>query len=293
MNVTYGIQIAPKNDRYIEIAEKALAGMAEAANPGAFFVEFLPFLKHVPEWVPGAGFQRKAREWKAAVYEMRDAPFETAMRAIKEGTALPNFVSNIVSALETDSKDSLEQDLEIVKACAGMSYAEVQVKGQEELDRVLGHSRLPEFSDRKDLPYICAIVKELLRWAPVAPLGLPHMVTKDDEYNGYFIPAGTAIVGNTWAILHDPETFPNPSVFNPDRFIDPSRPEGRAPDFSPIDPLSVTFGYGRRVCPGRYMAEAQLFMSIACMLAVFDISRGVDEMGRLVEPKAEFTSGLI
>lgn len=43
MNVTYGIQIAPKNDRYIEIAEKALAGMAEAANPGAFFVEFLPF----------------------------------------------------------------------------------------------------------------------------------------------------------------------------------------------------------------------------------------------------------
>lgn len=41
------------------------------------------------------------------------------------------------------------------------------------------------------------------------------------------------------------------------------------------------------------MAEAQLFMSIACMLAVFDISRGVDEMGRLVEPKPEFTSGLI
>ncbi|KAG6888048.1 hypothetical protein C0995_010909 [Termitomyces sp. Mi166 len=136
MNVTYGIQIAPKNDRYIEIAEKALAGMAEAANPGAFFVEFLPFracvlldtdvmttdLK-VQEWVPGAGFQRKAREWKAAVYEMRDAPFEAAMRAIKDGTALPNFVSNIVSSLETESKGLLEQDLELVKACAGMSYA--------------------------------------------------------------------------------------------------------------------------------------------------------------------------
>ncbi|KAG5722656.1 O-methylsterigmatocystin oxidoreductase [Termitomyces sp. T112] len=314
MNVTYGIQIAPKNDRYIEIAEKALAGMAEAANPGAFFVEFLPFLKHVPEWVPGASFQRKAREWKAAVYEMRDAPFETAMCAIKKGTASPNFVSNVVSVLETESKDSLEQDLELVKACAGMSYAagtesamsalssfvlavllhpEVQTKGQEELDRVLGHTRLPEFSDRKDLPYICAIVKELLRWAPVAPLGLPHMVTQDDEYNGYFIPAGTAIVGNTWAILHDPKTFPNPSVFDPDRFLSSAGSEGRAPDFSPLDPLSVTFGYGRRVCPGRYMAEAQLFISVACMLAVFDISRGVDEMGKLVEPKAEFTSGLI
>ncbi|KAG6855532.1 hypothetical protein H0H87_001515, partial [Tephrocybe sp. NHM501043] len=329
MNVTYGIHIAPKNDRYITIAEKALGGMAEAANPGAFLVDLIPFLKHVPEWVPGAGFQRKAREWKAAVYEMRDAPFETALRAIKEGIASPNFVANLVSDLETESKSSLEQNLELIRACAGMSYAgnwyrerkknlahevtrslttlsalssfvlaillhpEVQIKAQEELDRVLGNSRLPEFSDRKDLPYICAIVKEVLRWSPVAPLGLPHMVTRDDEFNGFFIPAGTAIVGNTWAILHDPRTFPNPSIFNPDRFLEPNCPEGRSPDFSPLDPLSVAFGYGRRVCPGRYMAEAQLWISIACMLSVFDISRRVDEYGQLIEPRADFTSGLI
>ncbi|KAG6918792.1 hypothetical protein DXG01_011544 [Tephrocybe rancida] len=312
MNVTYGIHIAPKNDRYITIAEKALGGMAEAANPGAFLVDLLPFLKHIPEWVPGAGFQKKAREWKAAVYEMRDAPFETAMRAMKEGIATPNFVSNLVNDLESESKGSMKQDLELIKACAGMSYAagtestlsalssfvlaillhpEVQIKGQEELDRVLGTSRLPDFSDRKDLPYICAIVKEVL--SPVAPLGLPHMVTDNDEYNGFFIPAGTVIVGNTWAILHDPRTFPDPSVFNPDRFLDPNRPKGCSPDFSPLDPLSVTFGYGRRVCPGRYMAEAQLWISIACMLTVFDITCGFDDFGRSLEPKANFTSGLI
>ncbi|KAG6840387.1 hypothetical protein C0991_007048, partial [Blastosporella zonata] len=314
MNVTYGIHIAPKNDRYIEIAEKALAGMAEAANPGAFLVDLLPFLKHVPEWVPGAGFQRKAREWKAAVYEMRDAPFETAMRAIKKGVASPNVVSNLINDLETESTATLEDNFELIKACAGMSYAagtestlsalssfvlaillhpEVQVKAQEELDRVIGNSRLPEFSDRKDLPYICAIVKEVLRWSPVAPLGLPHMATSDDEYNGFFIPAGTAVIGNTWAILHDPRTFPNPDTFNPDRFLHSNNPEGCAPDFSPLDPLSVTFGYGRRICPGRYMAEAQLWISIACILSVFDIARGVDEMGNTVEPKAAFTSGLI
>ncbi|KAG6819914.1 hypothetical protein H0H93_007448 [Arthromyces matolae] len=320
MNVTYGIQIAPKNDRYVEIAEKALAGMAEAANPGAFLVEFLPFLKYIPEWVPGASFQRKAREWKDAVNEMRDAPFETAMQAIQNGTALPNFVSNVASEIENGSQISKEHEFETLRNCAGMSYAgafslnsaafdamsalssfvlavilhpEVQTRGQEELDRVTGHSRLPEFSDRKDLPYICAIVKEVLRWAPVAPLGLPHMTTNDDEYNGYFIPAGTAIIGNTWEILHDPRTFPNPSAFIPDRFLNPNHPEGRSPDFSPLDPLSVTFGYGRRVCPGRYMAEAQLFISIACILSVFDISRGVDDSGKPVEPIATFTSGLI
>ncbi|KAG6809378.1 hypothetical protein H0H92_000479 [Tricholoma furcatifolium] len=344
MNVTYGIRIAPKDDRYIAIAEKALAGMAEAANPGAFLVEFIPFrkslpsaltrmaterldsevhstLRHTPDlafsphvsrraWVPGAGFQRKAREWKAAVYEMRDAPFEAAMHAIQGGTASSNFVSNLVNDLESESTEALEKDLDLIKACAGMSYAawssfvlaillypEVQVKAQEELDRVLGHSRLPDFSDRIDLPYISAIVKEVLRWSPVAPLGLPHMVTNGDEYNGYFIPAGTAIVGNTWAILHDPNTYPNPSVFNPDRFLDPNptHPEGlgRGPDFSPLDPLSVTFGYGRRVCPGRFMAEAQLFISIACILSVFNITRKLDERGRPIDVQAAFTSGLI
>ncbi|KAF8066895.1 cytochrome P450 [Lyophyllum atratum] len=314
MNVTYGINIAPKGDRYITIAEKALGGMAEAANPGAFLVDLIPFLKHIPEWVPGAGFQRKAREWKEAVYEMRDAPFEAVMHAIKAGTASPSFVSNLVADLETESKDHLGKNIELVKACAGMAYAggtestlsalssfvlaviihpEVQTKGQAELDSVLGHSRLPDFSDRKSLPYIGAIVKEVLRWSPVAPLGLPHMVTNDDEYKGFFIPAGTTVVGNTWAILHDPDTFPNPSVFDPERFLAPSHDESHSPDFSPLDPLSVTFGYGRRICPGRYMAEAQLWISIACMLALFDISCDVDEMGRPFKPEPAFTSGLI
>ncbi|GLB41181.1 putative cytochrome p450 [Lyophyllum shimeji] len=311
MNVTYGIKIVPKNDRYITIAEKALAGMAEAANPGAFLVDLIPFLKHIPEWVPGAGFQRKAREWKDAVYEMRDAPFEAVTAAIKEGTASPSFVSNLVSELEAGSKDSLEKNIELVKACAGMAYAggtestlsalssfvlavilhpEVQAKGREELDRVLGHSRLPDFPDWASLPYVSAIVKEVLRWSPVAPLGLPHMATNDDEYRGCFIPAGTTIVGNTWAILHDPITFPDPSVFNPDRFLSANQQN----DLSPLDPLSVAFGYGRRICPGRYMAEAQLWISIACMLALFDIGCGVDEMGRpMPKPEMNFTSGLI
>ncbi|KAF5381630.1 hypothetical protein D9615_005548 [Tricholomella constricta] len=315
MNVTYGIKVAPKGDRFITIAEKALAGMAEAANPGAFLVDFLPFLKHIPEWVPGAGFQRKAREWKEAVYEMRDAPFETAMQAINAGRASASFVSNLMGDLESaESKDSPEKDVELVKACAGMSYAagtestlsalssfvlaivchpEVQAKGQEELDRVIGYTRLPDFSDRESLPYITAIVKELLRWSPVAPLGLPHMATNNDEYNGFFIPAGTTIVGNTWAILHNPITFPNPSVFNPDRFLVSGPHKGSSTDLSPLDPLSVTFGYGRRICPGRYLAEAQLWISIACMLAVFNISPGVDESGRKINPEPAFTSGLI
>jgi len=92
------------------------------------------------------------------------------------------------------------------------------------------------------------------------------------------------------AILRDPETYLEPDVFNPDRFLN----KANAGE-SHLDSLSATFGYGRRICPGRYMAEAQLWITIACMLAVFDIFPGseVDGMGRPVKTEARFTSGMI
>ena len=74
----------------------------------------------------------------------------------------------------------------------------VAKKAREELDRVLRGDRLPDFSDRENLPYISAIIKEVLRWGCPAPIGLPKQVMEDDTYNGYFIPAGATIVENLW-----------------------------------------------------------------------------------------------
>ena len=74
----------------------------------------------------------------------------------------------------------------------------VLAKAQVELDAVVGPHRLPEFEDMKSLPYICAIVKELLRWRVVVPLGVPHRSLEDDEYRGYFIPKGSLLVANIW-----------------------------------------------------------------------------------------------
>ena len=97
-------------------------------------------------------------------------------------------------------------------------YPEVQKKAQAEIDAVVGQNRLPEFRDRPSLPYINAVVKESLRWNLVAPLGrlfviiiiiatiltsskgVPHMSTAEDEYNGFYIPKGTIIMGNAWLV---------------------------------------------------------------------------------------------
>ena len=93
-------------------------------------------------------------------------------------------------------------------------YPEVQKKAQAEIDAVVGQNRLPDFHDRPSLPYINAIVKESSRWNIVLPFGrpfviiiitiltsseaIPHMSTTDDEYNGFFIPKGTIVIGNAW-----------------------------------------------------------------------------------------------
>ena len=79
-------------------------------------------------------------------------------------------------------------------------FPEVQRKAQEEIDRVIGTDRLPTFEDREDLPYVDAVVKEVLRWHPVAPMGVPHVSTEDDIYEGHFIPAGAIIMPNIWFV---------------------------------------------------------------------------------------------
>jgi cytochrome P450 len=77
-------------------------------------------------------------------------------------------------------------------------FPEAQQKGQEEIDRVIGKDRLPDFADRENLPYVNAIVQEVLRWHPVGPLAVAHVATEDDTYEGYFIPKGTLVIPNVW-----------------------------------------------------------------------------------------------
>lgn len=81
---------------------------------------------------------------------------------------------------------------------AMVQFPEAQKKAQCELDMVIGPDRLPEFADRDALPYVRALVKEVMRWHSVAPTAIAHRTVDKDEYKGYRIPAGSIIVPNSW-----------------------------------------------------------------------------------------------
>lgn len=83
MDVSYAIDISAKDDPYVFIAENALAGLNSASLHGAFLVEAIPLLRYIPAWFPGAGFQKKAREWKYYATKMFSEPFDV----VKERTA--------------------------------------------------------------------------------------------------------------------------------------------------------------------------------------------------------------
>lgn len=74
---------------------------------------------------------------------------------------------------------------------------DIQEKAQEELDRVVG-ARFPTLEDRDQLPYLDAIVQEVLRWHQVAPLALPREAAEEDVYGGYRIPRGAFLIPNIW-----------------------------------------------------------------------------------------------
>lgn len=80
-------------------------------------------------------------------------------------------------------------------------HKDIQERAQAELDSVVGPDRLPTFADRDSLPYINALVKEVLRWHVISPIGVAHRSDADDFYNGYLIPAGTLIIPNVWYLF--------------------------------------------------------------------------------------------
>ncbi|KAH8110769.1 cytochrome P450 [Phellopilus nigrolimitatus] len=304
MMMVYGYKAAEKDDPYIELVEKGVNALTEAE--AAFLVNAVPVLQYLPEWFPRTQFLQIAKEGRRLSRAIFYEPFEMVKRQINEGSAIPSMASKMLES-NTDANGHVANETLLAKT-ASVIYAagadttvsalntfilamvlhpEAMRRGQEELDRVVGKDSLPTMDDKPNLPFVNAICNEVLRWETVTPLAVAHCAAEDDVYNGYFIPAGTTIFPNVWAMLRNPEVYPEPDKFKPERWL-PT--DGKLP---PLDVNKMAFGFGRRICPGRDFAQNSIFIGVASMLSAFDFEKSLDYNGAPITPSGKFQTHFI
>ncbi|CAE6416160.1 unnamed protein product [Rhizoctonia solani] len=311
LRFAYSHTVAEDHDPLVELINKSLDSISIALS-STYFVEFLPILKYIPEWFPGARFKSQAREWAAIRFESIEAPFLVVKDKMEAGIVEPSFLQRLLEK-RSPLDDWNSERVEAMKYAAGSLYTagsdttvsalstflltmllfpEKQRKAQNELETVLGPGRMPGFQDRDSLPFIGALVMEVLRWHPVLPLAIAHVATEDVVHGEYIIPKGTTILPNIWSMSRDVTIYPNPNEFLPERFLPKS--QGGLHDRPAVDPNEFVFGFGRRACPGKTLATEVLWIFAASILANFDILPWVDEVtGLPVLPQGTYGDGTI
>ena len=165
---------------------------------------------------------------------------------------------------------------------AMIAFPEVQRRAQAEIDAVVGLSRLPTFSDAPQLPYVRAVVKEIIRWRPALALGVPHAAIDEDWYKGMYVPKGTLCMSNLWHCNHDRTIFgEDADEFRPERHLD-EHGESLPGPVETNQAGHAGFGFGRRICVGKDLANDTLFISTARILWAAKLERARDENGKQV-----------
>jgi cytochrome P450 len=140
----------------------------------------------------------------------------------------------------------------------------IQKRLQKEIDSVVPRSRSVCLDDMVRLPYVEAAITELQRIKTVVPLALPHMTLDDTEVAGYFLPKHTTVIPNLYSVHMNPEDWPEPEVYRPERFIDT---EGNVFGKDRV----IAFSLGKRSCLGEFLARQELFLFFSTLIQQFDI----------------------
>ncbi|KAL4254416.1 cytochrome P450 family protein [Abortiporus biennis] len=309
--ITFGHTVTGLNDIYIHLSDKAAGATVEAGSPGSMLVDFIPILKYWPTWLPGSSWKTNALSIRKLGKDMTDIPYDMVKQKMAAGTAKPSMVSSLIEEFTQKEGGLTAEDENDIKGAAAVlygagtetsaniftefilvmvKYPHIFKKAQEEIDRVIGFDRLPDFDDRESLPYLNCVIKELYRWHPPTPLGVPHYSMKDDEYLGYNIPAKSMMIANIWGMTRNADAYPNPEEFIPERFEDLEKSPSQV-DLK--DPYNLIFGFGRRQCPAQVFADLNIFLVVSNILATMDISRARDENGVEIDPPHAYKSGFV
>ncbi|KAG2046890.1 cytochrome P450 [Suillus hirtellus] len=300
MTVTYG-HLADQGS-LASRAHEMLDVITHILSPekAVMFTAF-PFLEKLPFWCFGGAFALMGR-CRELCQQVLNEPFYEAKAQIADGTASRSLVADFFSQAHDDTDEEIMKAVALMGYMGGMEttasvlqafllammlHPDIQSRARAEIDQAVGHDSMPRLDDRASLPYLDAILREVLRWHPPAPLGVAHETSNDDVYEGYFIPKGAMVMVNQWALSRDEDIFPDASRFDPSRHL---TVDGKLKN-SVVNHFA--FGHGRRICPGRWFADNGLWSAAAAILAVLRIDHAKDSNGDRIEVKPEFTTGVV
>lgn len=304
--IAFGQEVVDKDSPYCAMAKAANDATTNGGIAGSTLVDLFPLARFIPDWLNPSAPLRHARTCRKAIQTIHDKPWEANIRDIDAGTTEPSFMSTHYLKYKENEMAGLPREMTIadIKGATGAvfiaggnstwgtvlsnmlfltKYPEIQRRLQSEIDALLdagGQPRLPTFDDRENLKCLDDFIMETMRCLPLNPLVIPHKSIKDDVYQGMFIPAGTTVFANITAMALDPETYKNPHEFDPTRYArDEPYPNGN-------------FGFGRRKCPGNFLALASVYMFLATLLATFELEQVIGEDGRPKVPEPGVSIGL-
>ncbi|KAG2100171.1 cytochrome P450 [Suillus discolor] len=290
LKVAYGkTSSTSATDPEVKEARYLMFRFRTVLRPGAYLADSIPWLKYLPWYAPELrdDYQRTTRlhtdqlnRVKLQMQSNEDIGPSFSKYILENGHLYD--LTEMEMAYLAGSFFGAGTETTATAICtvlmAAAHFPEEQAKVQAELDAVIGRGRAPTFADKPSLPRLAAFISEALRWRPLTPLGqfLNGSSSTEVHPENYCIPAGTTVFGNHWAISRDPEVYPEPEAFKPQRWIDD---QGRLRD----DLTFFVYGFGRRVCPGLHVANRSLFINLLLILWAFQLSldptKPQDDMG--------------
>ncbi|KAI0053639.1 cytochrome P450 [Auriscalpium vulgare] len=294
LSATYGTPpVASKDDTIVQLADEWIARLVGENGLGAHLVDTFPVLRHVPRRF--SKWRRQAEAWFAQDTSRFIDLLKGVQSDMDAGVERPSLASVV---LRTDEMRHSLSSLEKAWTAGFMygagtdtmattfewwmlamiSHPDIQARAQAELDTVVGRARIPTAADLPNLPYVRATIREALRWRPASPTGMPHRASQDDWYEGMFIPKGALVIPNVAAMNLEPYGA-DAHMFEPARHLNVRGEMAPAPADT-HDEGHVTFGFGRRLCVGRHVANASLAMHAAVTLWACSMGLAKDEAGR-------------
>ncbi|KAI0311890.1 cytochrome P450 [Amylostereum chailletii] len=294
MSVTYDYpSLGSGEDKNIIQIEAFISRLKAASAPGAHLADILPWMTKIPSRL--AKWKRDAEEWHQRYTEMFEDLLGAVRVKLENGIDRPSLSATLIKEQQRLSLSTTEAAwLAGTMYAAGTEtttsvlawwtlamvvYPETQKRAQAEIEEVVGRARPPNFTDLPHLQYVRAMVKEVLRWRQPLPLGIPHATTEDDWYKGMFIPKGSTVFPNLRPCNLDPSVYGDDAdKFNPERFLD-RKGNSQARSAETKEDGHSAYGFGRRLCVGRHVANDSLFIAFATILWAVNIDSARDEVG--------------